>query len=306
MSTKTLLCLLFISQVFASHPEVCLENADTCYKGSWISTSSGSMQYRSFQGIKYAKAPIGDLRFKAPEKHTDFGNVNVSGESKIICPQQMGFKSSYQVSEDCLLLNIYAPAPLDQSYPVMVFIHGGAFILGSGTFQDYNPDWFMDNQKVIIVTINYRLGPLGFLYLDSQEVNGNAGFYDQILALQWVQDNIGSFGGDPGRVTIFGESAGSNSVAYHILSPESKGLFQRAIMQSGTAIDPAWPVLRLDQAIRQGQYVLDQLHCEDLTCLQNESVENLVGLLEEMNYWNAVWDTPFFPNSVRPKFRFRF
>ena len=126
------------------------------------------------------------------------------------------------MSEDCLFLNIYAPKDNPGSLPVMVFIHGGAFILGSGVFQDYNPSFFMDFQ-VILVTINYRLGPFGYLYLDPNEVNGNAGFMDQILALQWVQQNIENFGGDPGTVTIFGESAGSNSVTYHILSPLSKG-----------------------------------------------------------------------------------
>ena len=295
---KMILLLLFVAQVFASNPQVCLDNAETCYIGSWLSTSTG-LEYQSFQGIRYAKAPIGELRFKAPEINDDQGGlVDVSAESKVICPQEMGDRSGYQVSEDCLFLNVYAPQVLDdEKYPVMVFIHGGAFILGSGTFQDYNPEFFMEEQKVVIVTINYRLGPLGFLYLDPQEVNGNAGFYDQILALQWVQQNIASFGGDPGSVTIFGESAGSNSVAYHILSPASKGLFQRAIMESGTAIDPAWPVLRLDQAERQGKYVLNELNCGDLTCLQNESVDNLIGLLEHMDYWNAVWNTSFFPKD---------
>ena len=298
---KMILLLLFVAQVFASHPQVCLDNAaETCYKGSWLSTSTG-IEYRSFQGIRYAKAPIEELRFKAPEINDDPGGlVHVSAESKVICPQEIGDRSGYQVSEDCLFLNVYAPQVLDdETYPVMVFIHGGAFILGSGTYQDYNPEFFMEEQKVVIVTINYRLGPLGFLYLDPQEVNGNAGFYDQILALQWVQQNIASFGGDPGSVTIFGESAGSNSVAYHILSPASKGLFQRAIMESGTAIDPAWPVLRLDQAERQGKYVLDELGCADLTCLQNESVDNLIGLLEHMTYWNAVWNTSYFPKDPK-------
>ena len=128
-----LLLLLFVAQVFANNPQVCLDNAETCYIGSWLSTSTG-LEYQSFQGIRYAKAPIGELRFKAPEINDDQGGlVDVSAESKVICPQEMGDRSGYQVSEDCLFLNVYAPQVLDdEKYPVMVFIHGGAFILGSG------------------------------------------------------------------------------------------------------------------------------------------------------------------------------
>lgn len=139
--------------------------------------------------------------------------------------------------EDCLVLNVYTPlhATASSSYPVMLFIHGGGFYDGSGSPLMYGPDYLV-NKGVILVTINYRLNKQGFACLRIKEAPGNAGMKDQVAALKWVRRNIKAFGGDPDNVTIFGESAGGASVSYHILSPMSKGLFHKAIIQSGSSL----------------------------------------------------------------------
>lgn len=139
-------------------------------------------------------------------------------------------------SEDCLYLNIHTPqiSTPNLKLPVMAYIHGGGFTYGSGNVESVGPD-FLVPRGVILVTINYRLGALGFLSLQTPECPGNNGLKDQNLALRWIQKNISAFGGNPDNVTLFGESAGSVSVHYHLLSKLSRGLFHRAITQSGTA-----------------------------------------------------------------------
>ena len=145
-------------------------------------------------------------------------------------------------SEDCLTLNVYTPAPIvGKCRPVMVWIHGGGFVSGSGKTDMYSPDYLIA-EDVVVVTINYRLGIFGFLAFEdpSLGVPGNAGLKDQVMALKWVQKNIHNFGGDPNNVTIFGESAGGASCHLLMLSPMARGLFHRCIAQSGTALNQ-WP-----------------------------------------------------------------
>lgn len=148
--------------------------------------------------------------------------------------------------EDCLYLNVYTP-PLDSikkasgKLPVMVFMHGGGWTMGSGAPDLYGPEYFLE-QDVVLVVGNYRLGALGFLSTETTEYPGNYGLKDQLETLKWVKQHISSFGGNPESVTIFGESAGGASVSYHLQSPQSKGLFHRAIQQSGTLFNPwAYP-----------------------------------------------------------------
>ena len=139
---------------------------------------------------------------------------------------------------------------------------------------EYGPKFYMESEQVIVVTVNYRLGPLGFLSLGNQDVSGNAGFRDQILALKWVNDNIGYFGGDPQAVTIAGESAGAVSVALHMVSPLAQGLFKRAILQSGAGICPFWKPITPAEALNQADMISKELNCkgpEDvLKCLQTK------------------------------------
>ncbi len=196
---------------------------------------------RIFSGIPYAAPPVGHLRWTPPQDVMPWTEVRSGIDPVPSCPQPKQNPSG-SFSEDCLYLNVWTPAktPADK-LPVMVWIHGGAFNFGSGTLPEYNGK-NLAGKGVVVVTINYRLGPLGFLVhpLLSKEspqgVSGNYGLLDQIAALRWVQRNIASFGGDRNRVTIFGQSAGSRSVALLMISPLSKGLFHRAIAQSGGPI----------------------------------------------------------------------
>lgn len=146
------------------------------------------------------------------------------------------FNKGYKGQEDSLFLNVYVPkgTKSDSKLAVMAFIHGGAFMMGSGSRELYGPDHLIQT-GVMVVTFNYRLGPFGFLCLNTPEIPGNAGLKDQTFALRWINKNIKAFGGDPENVTIFGESAGAASVHYQMLTPMAKGLFKKAIMQSGTS-----------------------------------------------------------------------
>nr|ATJ44551.1 acetate esterase 7 [Helicoverpa assulta] len=189
----------------------------------------------SFKGIPYAQPPIGDLRFKAPQPNKPWQGLRKAKEFGPVCYQcNSSFTNLSNMSEDCLYLNVYTPDVKSKNLPVMVWIHGGGFIWGSGNDDWYGPE-FLIRHGIVLVTFNYRLEALGFLCLDTKEVPGNAGMKDQVAALRWVKNNIASFGGNPDDVTIFGESAGAGSVAYHLISPMSKGLFKRAIIQSGSA-----------------------------------------------------------------------
>jgi len=194
-----------------------------------------------FLGIPYAAPPVGKLRWKPPQKiasWTQLRNSTVFGPS---CPQPDQQDTS-KFSEDCLYLNVWTTAKNpDERLPVMVWIHGGAFNFGSGSLPEYDGK-NLSKKGVVVVNINYRLGPFGFLVHpllsreSAHDTSGNYGLLDQIAALKWVQKNIESFGGDPDRVTIFGQSAGSRSVTLLMISPLSAGLFHRAIAESGGPI----------------------------------------------------------------------
>lgn len=154
-----------------------------------------------------------------------------------VCPQLNILTNTYiPGSEDCLFLNVYTPNVKPETpLPVLVHIHGGAYLFGSGNVDLYGPDFFVS--EIVVVTLNYRLATLGFLSLGNCEVPGNAALKDQVAALKWVQKNIHVFGGDPAQVTIKGDTAGASSVGYHMVSPVSKGLFKRAIAASGSTFN---------------------------------------------------------------------
>ncbi|KAJ6637789.1 Juvenile hormone esterase [Pseudolycoriella hygida] len=192
--------------------------------------------YSSFKGIPYGKAPVGELRFRAPLPHEGWEGIREANEHGLICPQNGILFGSNADDEDCLSLNVYSPN-LNRRLPVMVWIYGGSFSSGSGNSFIYGPNFFV-GEGVVLVTMNYRVGALGFLSTGDENAPGNYGMKDIILSLKWVQDNIANFGGDPNDVTIFGESAGGAATHYLILSPEAKGLFHKAISQSGSAINP--------------------------------------------------------------------
>lgn len=196
-----------------------------------------------FRGIPYAAPPVGELRFRAPQPVEAWADVRPANRFGPIARQQSMEmleallpppETPQSQSEDCLYLNVWTPVLDGAVRPVMVWIHGGAFTIGSGSEDYYNGANLAARGDVVVVTINYRLGAFGFLNLPALGET-NFGMRDQIAALQWVQANIANFGGNPGNVTIFGESAGGMSVGSLMASPEATGLFHKAIPQSGAA-----------------------------------------------------------------------
>ncbi|MGH6889370.1 MAG: carboxylesterase/lipase family protein [Rhizomicrobium sp.] len=191
-----------------------------------------------FRGVPFARPPVGDFRWRLPEPAQPWAGVRDTRRFGAVAPQAptpfdafLGGALSVQ-SEDCLSLNVFAPPPANRRRPVMVWIHGGAFVIGAGSQSLYDGS-HLAAHGVVVVTINYRLGALGFLALPPG--TGVEGLADQIMALDWVRRNISTFGGDPENVTIFGESAGAMCVGALLASPRSAGLFHKAILQSGGA-----------------------------------------------------------------------
>ncbi|XP_060525638.1 juvenile hormone esterase-like [Cylas formicarius] len=207
-------------------------------RGHEIKTESSSMY--AFQGIPYGRPPVGKLRFQAPlpsEPWEGMLEANRTGASCIVQVQFEGDPDIGEQSEDCLFLNVYTPArEISEKLPVLFWIYGGAFVGGCATYDYYGPDDLV-NQDVITVTVNYRIGFYGFLSTEDKAILGNAGLKDQLLALKWARKNIEFFGGDPEKITIFGESAGGISVGAHILNRKSTGLFRAAICQSGCSLE---------------------------------------------------------------------
>jgi len=248
---------------------------------------------RRFLKIPFARPPLGELRWRAPQPNEPWSDVLDATEFAESCAQLEDQGAPPSMNEDCLYLNVWSPEPAPRRAPVMVWIHGGGnFSGGTGipipTTQQlwYDGEVFAARQGVVLVTIQYRLGPLGFFAHpglgDEDEPAGNQGLRDQRLALQWVRDNIAKFGGDPQNVTIFGESAGSADVCYHVASPDSRGLFQRAISQSGgctirsvgrerTAEDTG------SQMVAYGEAVGCAAGADQLACLREAPVEDLLA-----------------------------
>lgn len=206
-----------------------------------IDTNVYGGKFLAFRGIPYAKPPTGPLRFKDPQPVEPWTGIKEAKEFGNSCGQVDFFSHQIIGSDDCLYLNVYTPT-IDASLKraVMVWIHGGGFVCGSGDSSIYGPDYIVQ-KDVVLVTINYRLGVYGFLNLETEEAPGNQGLKDLVMGLKWVQENISNFGGDPNNVTIFGESAGGAAVHYLCISPMSQGLFHKAIAQSGVSTNP-WAI----------------------------------------------------------------
>ena len=286
--------------------------------GSWGKSEKGAA-YQSYRGI-----PFGQVvkRFEAPVPAEPWGdNVLEAFKEGAVCPQ-LPNKATIEangMSEDCLFLNVFVPGnDLEVSgLPVMVFVHGGGYVFGSGGDFYYGPEFLMD-EGIILVTINYRLGALGFLGLGNPTAPGNTALWDQHLALTWVQNNIEAFGGDPARVTLSGESAGSFSVMYHLVSPRGRGLFSGIIAQSGSPFS-TYPELssltRPDKPRKVATALANNFACDTssdealLSCLREQSWEDIVSAnvfcqndtFCTMDPWNAVVDNyleePFLPET---------
>jgi para-nitrobenzyl esterase len=243
---------------------------------------------RAFYGIPYAAPPTGANRWRAPQPFTAWTSPRDATAAPKVCPQIATGQTTVDArsDEDCLIVNVFTPDPPPASpLPVMVWIHGGAFVFGSGgeTFYDGGP--LVTEGNVVVVSINYRLGALGFLALPEltaesgdHPTSGNYGFEDQQAALRWVKDNAAAFSGDPSKVTIFGESAGGFSVCSHLVAPASAGLFHRAISESGLCdglIDA-----KRDGAYASSDAFVKSVGCTDpatvVTCMRGKAANDLV------------------------------
>jgi len=280
------------------------------------------VEWNSFTGIPFAAPPTGDRRFAAPSPPEKWLTpLDATQPENRTCPSLSisipGILNGSGIldpssDEDCLYLRVYVPQSVNGTkvsgglLPVLFWVHGGGFMSGSGNL--YGPLYWMSHQ-VVVVTSNYRLGPLGFLSLGTSEVSGNMGLRDQNMAMLWVRDNIASFGGDPDQVTINGQSAGSFSLTYHMFSPKSSGLFHRVIAQSGAApFAPAFHSYTAEDAARYGNTAAGILGCSDiearLDCLRKLPVEAfcLMDVPMELMSQPAIDDfseDPFLP--VDPK-----
>ena len=228
----------------------------------------GTPAINAFLGVPYAAPPTGNLRLRPPQPHASWTIPLQATDVRLPCPQASPVTGAVVGSEDCLYLNVYVPAsPALAPRPVMVFIPGGGFTAGSASSPYYNGQAIAEQSGVIVVTVTYRIGPLGFLTapaLDAesaQGVSGNYGLEDQQAALRWVNRNIVSFGGNPLNVTLFGESAGANSTEYQLVSPLAAHLFQKDIIESSIGL-PLIPDLTLAQSESGGSAgVITQVGC---------------------------------------------
>ena len=241
---------------------------------------------REFLGIPFAAPPLGPLRFRAPAPVVRWSTPRDATSRGPACPQPKTNDVIRQTDEDCLNLNVWVPDGGGERLPVLVWLHGGGYYSGSGADGLYDGALLATEAKAIVVTVNYRLGPLGFLSHRALAkeanvpVSASMGILDQRAALAWVQRNIAAFGGAPEQVTLFGESAGAASVCTHLASPKSLGLFSRAIMQSGACSDAFYFDGAAAEA--QGDALADAVGCtgpQTLECLRGKSANELVSAL---------------------------
>ncbi|KAG6940644.1 fatty acyl-CoA hydrolase precursor, medium chain-like [Chelydra serpentina] len=311
----------------AAHPEVVTKYGKL--RGQQIKVGGAETHVDVFLGIPFAKPPVGPLRFSPPEPAEPWKGLRDATSYPPMCLQDpvagqhlsdaftnRKAKLPFQVSEDCLFLNVYTPAGSDKDMlPVMVWIHGGGLVIGAASTYDGSALSAFEN--VVVVTIQYRLGILGYFSSGDEHARGNWGYLDQVAALQWIKENIEHFGGDPGSVTIFGESAGGISVSALVLSPLAKGLFHKAISESGVAIKVLFTVHPEAQANKiamvsgcQSTNSATMVHCLrekteeemmkitlklEFTAVQLNAASS--GDSEKSLFISAVLDGVFFPKS---------
>ncbi|MDY0137069.1 MAG: carboxylesterase family protein [Thiomicrospira sp.] len=260
-----------------------------------------------FKGIPYAQAPSGELRWQLPQPAHAWSDIHDATQYASACPQleRYGIPES-SLNEDCLALNITLPfhhaADMNKKRPVIVWIHGGAFVGGSSGL--YSLDYMAELGDVVVVSMNYRLGVLGFTAHPAFDAdhNGGYGLEDQRAALRWVQNNIAAFGGDPDNVTVAGESAGGASVCMHLLAPnETQGLFHKAIVQSAGC---ATPLLSVEEGKKIGDQIGEKLGCDQadtaLTCLRAQPVKKLLEAASEVAGSNILTFMPVIGTQTAP------
>nr|XP_051702850.1 cocaine esterase-like isoform X10 [Oryctolagus cuniculus] len=278
-------------------------------RGSLVHVEGTDAGVHTFLGIPFAKPPLGPLRFAPPEPAEAWSGVRDGTSHPAMCLQDLAIMDqdvlllnftppSIPMSEDCLYLNIYSPAHAREGsdLPVMVWIHGGALTMGMASL--YDGSALAAFEDVVMVTIQYRLGVLGFFSTGDQHATGNWGYLDQVAALRWVQRNIAHFGGNPGRVTIIGDSAGGTSVSSHMLSPMSQGLFHGAIMESGVALMPGLITSSSEvvSTVVANLSGCGQVDSETLVrCLRAKSEEEMLAITQAFRSIPGVVDGVFLP-----------
>ncbi|XP_060814384.1 carboxylic ester hydrolase [Bombus pascuorum] len=279
-------CVCLVEFIAANAPVVKIKNGTL--SGLFMTTRKGR-EFAGFRGIPYALPPVKELRFEPPKPAAAWDGIRSAKDDANICIQRNIFTYDDQIvgEEDCLYLNVYTPkVPTEEDklkggYPVMIWLHGGGWVCGAGHSDYYHPKFLLDHD-VILVAVNYRLGPIGFLSTEDLVCPGNNGLKDQAMSIRWVHENIAAFGGDPNRVTIFGESAGGASAHYHMMSNLSKGLFHRAISQSGTA-DCRWALAKPGSARKKATKVAELLSCPSenskqlVECLRTKDAIELIA-----------------------------
>lgn len=265
----------------------------------WLAGQSVS-GVRQFLGIPYGQAPVGPLRWKAPQPAPAWVGTRSATQFGSACPQYPGLFAQASVDEDCLSLNVYAPPALAHGKrPVIVWVHGGAFQVGTGS--QYDASIMALKTDAVVVTINYRLGAFGFLATSGMGSEGpgvNFGLQDQWLALRWVKRNIEAFGGDAGKVTMAGQSSGGTAGCLALASPKAHGLFERVIMQSASCGIASKP---LATARAYGDALGDRLGCAagsgQMACLRSKSVEDILAVspayedsVTKFDIWSATED----------------
>ncbi|XP_050460958.1 acetylcholinesterase-like [Cataglyphis hispanica] len=278
-------------------------------RGKTLTATTGK-EVDAWFGIPYAQKPLGRLRFRHPRPVERWSGVLNATTLPNSCVQILDtvfgdfsgatmWNPNTPLSEDCLYVNVVVPRPRPTNAAVMVWIFGGGFYSGSATLDVYDHKTLVSEENVIVVSMQYRVASLGFLYFGTSDVPGNAGLFDQMMALQWVRDNIAAFGGNPENVTLFGESAGAVSVSMHLLSPLSRNLFNQAIMQSGSPTTP-WAIISREESIVRGIRLAEAVGCpherdnlrEVIDCLLTKDAEELVK-----NEWGTlgICEFPFVP-----------
>ncbi|XP_074873339.1 acetylcholinesterase-like [Carettochelys insculpta] len=301
-----LLLLSLLSPGLASDASTVVHTTTGPVRGTPL--RAGSSTVMAFLGIPYAEPPLGRLRFKKPVLHKPWRRVWEATSYGNSCPQPVfsGYPGSAMwqplppLSEDCLFLNIWVPHPQPPApVPLLIWIHGGGFFIGTASLELYDGRFLAATENVVVASMNYRLGALGFLSLPPA-APGNAGLWDQRLALRWLRDNVDVFGGDGAQVMLFGQSAGGASVAFHLLSPGSWSLFTRAGLQSGVANAP-WAWLSPQEAQERARALGRQMGCAQgsasavVHCLWGKDSEEFVRHGFAITRNKGLVDFPFLP-----------
>lgn len=282
-----------------------LYKVDPSSTAVYVRTKSGRIQGERVQvlsksldvflGIPYAEAPIGELRFKKPRSVKPWSGIYRAARFGRPCLQykfdhrvkETPWISSISSSEDCLYLNIWSTGHNNRSSggrrkPVLIWIHGGGYTSGSSDVDNYDGAVLAAFGDMIVVTINYRLGIFGFLNVKHETAPGNQGLHDQTLAIKWVAENIEAFGGDPDSITLAGQGSGANCVGFHVMSPVSRNLFHRAIMQSGSGLHPQAVLEDSSVAVDRGQQLALRVSCANERINIYRNPEDVVNCLRKL------------------------